>query len=108
MARRKVDVETLVGALHQSTTENWLLRQKLSAGADAIRVLLASAAPRAPWPPRERNRMTAADPIGSRTVRQNEQGRGTDRDGTPLGTWAPAASRRASERDAWCSSLHQP
>ncbi|MFB8412441.1 hypothetical protein [Streptomyces albidoflavus] len=39
IAQLKADVEALVGALHQSTTENWLLRQKLSEGASVIRLL---------------------------------------------------------------------
>ncbi|WP_186782470.1 hypothetical protein [Streptomyces sp. CBG9] len=39
IAQLKADVEALVGALHQSTTENRLLRQKLSEGAAVIRFL---------------------------------------------------------------------
>ncbi|WP_367140649.1 MULTISPECIES: hypothetical protein [Streptomyces] len=39
ITRLRADVEALVGALHQSMTENRALRQKLSEGAGAIRVL---------------------------------------------------------------------
>ncbi|MEW2068297.1 hypothetical protein [Streptomyces sp. NPDC007346] len=39
IARLKADVEALVGALHQSVTENRVLRQKLSEGSGVVRVL---------------------------------------------------------------------
>jgi hypothetical protein len=39
IAQLKADVQALVGSLHQSTMENQLLRQQLSAGAGVIRVL---------------------------------------------------------------------
>ncbi|MFF4978498.1 hypothetical protein ACFY3O_00265 [Streptomyces sp. NPDC001046] len=35
----KADVEALVGALHQSTVENRLLRQQLTDSADVVRIL---------------------------------------------------------------------
>ncbi|WP_329467320.1 hypothetical protein [Streptomyces sp. NBC_01431] len=39
IARLKADVEALVSALHQSVTENRVLRQKLSEGSGVVRVL---------------------------------------------------------------------
>ncbi|MEU2179858.1 hypothetical protein [Streptomyces thermolilacinus] len=39
IARLKADVEALVGALHQSVTENRVLRQKLSEGSGVVRLL---------------------------------------------------------------------
>ncbi|MEU0655485.1 hypothetical protein ABZ485_25040 [Streptomyces albogriseolus] len=39
IAQLKADVEALVGALHQSTVENRLLRQQLTGGAGVVRIL---------------------------------------------------------------------
>ncbi|MFD9482704.1 hypothetical protein ACFWBX_01510 [Streptomyces sp. NPDC059991] len=39
IARLKTDVEALVGVLHQTVTENRLMRQKLSEGSGVVRVL---------------------------------------------------------------------
>jgi hypothetical protein len=41
IARLKADVEALVGALHQSTVENRVLRQQLANGGGVVRMLPA-------------------------------------------------------------------